>query len=317
MEWGSRSPEFNPYMETSMIAARIAAALKGRRYGTYYVVRCPAHDDRRPSLLLRDGDRPGRLLVSCRAGCDARAVLDALRALGLLKEAERAESDTLRGPSPPPNPAQQRSEKRGRAARIGRARAIWKESRPATGTIVERYLLARGLTLPVPPTLRFHPALRHGPSGLEWPAMVAAVQAVDRSIVGVHRTFLAADGSGKAPVADAKLSLGAITGGAVRLAAAAPVLAVGEGIETCLAFAQVTEIATWSALSTSGLKSVVLPPLPLAATVYVIIDSDPPGEAAAHAASVRFVAEGRAVKLARPVSGKDIADSLTEASRGR
>ena len=35
------------------------------------------------------------------------------------------------------------------------ARSIWRAAGPAAGSVVEAYLRARGITLPVPPTLRF------------------------------------------------------------------------------------------------------------------------------------------------------------------
>ena len=39
--------------------------------------RCPAHDDRSPSLSVRPGR--SRLLLHCFAGCDAAGILRALR----------------------------------------------------------------------------------------------------------------------------------------------------------------------------------------------------------------------------------------------
>lgn len=110
-----------------------------------------------------------------------------------------------------------------------------------------------------------------------------------------------------------KMMLGACAGGAVRLAAVGDELAVGEGIETCLSFMQATGIPTWAALSTSGVRAIVLPPLPLAATVYLVVDADRAGEAAATAAGLRLAGEGRRVKLARPVAGKDVNDALRAA----
>jgi Toprim domain len=82
-----------------------------------------------------------------------------------------------------------------------------------------------------------------------------------------------------------------------------PELAVGEGIETCLAYVQVTGIPAWAALSSSGLMAVTLPPLPMAETVNILVDLDPAGEQAALVAAQRFDAEGRRVNLVRPNIG--------------
>lgn len=63
-----------------MTAATLLDRLEGvRETGTdRWLARCPAHDDRSPSLSVRDvGDR---LLVHCFAGCDA---LDVVHAVGL------------------------------------------------------------------------------------------------------------------------------------------------------------------------------------------------------------------------------------------
>ena len=49
----------------------------GRRVGGQWLVRCPAHDDRRPSLAVRER-HDGALLLCCHAGCATEAVLEAL-----------------------------------------------------------------------------------------------------------------------------------------------------------------------------------------------------------------------------------------------
>lgn len=41
-----------------------------------WISRCPAHEDRTPSLALRETD-DGRILLHCFAGCDTEAILDA------------------------------------------------------------------------------------------------------------------------------------------------------------------------------------------------------------------------------------------------
>src|SRR5262249_53570655 len=108
------------------------------------------------------------------------------------------------------------------------ALAIWQSSTLAIGTPVETYLMSRGINLPPPPVLRFHPGLRHR-SGDLWPVMVALVaNGVNGTPIAIHRTFLAPDGRGKAPVNPQKIVLGPWHGGVVRLGDPAGVLVIGE-----------------------------------------------------------------------------------------
>jgi hypothetical protein len=48
-----------------------------RRSGSGWVARCPAHDDRRPSLSIAEGE-DGRVLLYCHAGCATRDVVAAM-----------------------------------------------------------------------------------------------------------------------------------------------------------------------------------------------------------------------------------------------
>ena len=48
-----------------------------RRAGSRILARCPAHEDRSPSLNLSEGEN-GTLLVICRAGCATESVLQAV-----------------------------------------------------------------------------------------------------------------------------------------------------------------------------------------------------------------------------------------------
>lgn len=61
-----------------MTAAAVADLLDARRTGSgRWMARCPAHDDREPSLSITTG-RDGRVLVHCFAGCAVPAILAAL-----------------------------------------------------------------------------------------------------------------------------------------------------------------------------------------------------------------------------------------------
>lgn len=47
------------------------------RRGPQYSARCPAHDDRGPSLRIRELD-DGRVLLHCQAGCEPTSVLSSV-----------------------------------------------------------------------------------------------------------------------------------------------------------------------------------------------------------------------------------------------
>ena len=284
-----------------MTAETIARALRGRKVGQGWTARCPAHDDHEPSLSIRDAD--SKVLVRCHAGCDQRDVITALKARGLWDDNERSTQwrSRRRKVSPPrPDPNQ--------AERSAVALSIWQSAIPADRTPVEAYLASRGLTCSLPLSLRFHRGLKH-PSGGTWPCMVALVtRGADFTPLAIHRTFLNREGWGKAPVKPAKMMLGPCRGGAVRLSEPGEVLMIGEGIETCLAAMQATGHPAWAALSTSGLRALELPGS--ARDVIVLADGDDPGEAAARDCALRWMRQGRRVRIARPPRGLDFNDML-------
>ena len=285
-----------------MNAETVAKALGGRKTGRGWVAHCPAHDDRNPSLAICDAE-DGKVLVHCHAGCHPHDVIAALRARGLLDAAERgqcrrAQRRNVAAPQPDKYPVE----------RSTAALAIWQSSKPTPGSAVETYLASRGIDPPLANSLRFHPALKH-PSGGLWPAMVALVtNGPDATPVAIHRTFLARNGAGKAPVDPEKMMLGPCRGGAVRLAEPRDVLMVGEGIETCLAATIATGRPAWAALSTSGLRALDLPNY--LQDVIVLADGDETGEAAARDCAMRWKRQGRRVRIARPPPGMDFNDML-------
>jgi DNA primase len=67
-----------------MTTESIVRALKARRSGTDWMAKCPAHDDKNPSLSIRDAD--GKVLLHCHAGCGQREVIAALKAQGIWQE---------------------------------------------------------------------------------------------------------------------------------------------------------------------------------------------------------------------------------------
>lgn len=284
-------------------ARTLTLALRGKWYRRFGLACCPAHGDRKPSLTIADG-RDGKLLLSCKTGCDFTDVLQALRDRGLIDRHHKPQ---------PPSPAEiarREAEDRAEAERAEkRALACWTEALPIQGTIAETYLRGRGITCDLPDTLRFHPDAWH-PSAKRFPAMVALIEGLPR--VAVHRTYLRPDGSGKAEVEPAKAMLGMTAGGAVRVAEAQGPLVVAEGIETALSLASglLSRPATiWACLSTSGMAGLRLPggmPHRLA----IASDGDQPGREAAHKLAERASGLGWAVNILPAPEGQDWNDIL-------
>lgn len=285
-----------------MNAASIAHALGGRKSGSRWSAQCPAHDDCDPSLSISVSHN-GKTLVHCHAGCSQEAVIEALKDRGLWNTG---------GDRPYARIVHAQFDRDDKDRKVA-ALEIWNSSIPAQNTLVEAYLRSRGIVLPIPLALRFHDALRHHPTGTTWPAMVALITGADGASIAVHRTYLALDGSGKAPVTPAKMTLGRCRGGAVRLGDIAPNqwFVVAEGLETTLSVMQAGRMPGWAALSADGMKNVALPPEATMVLVSADNDENGAGQRAAREAAERFLREGRSARIPMPPNaGTDFNDLL-------
>ena len=200
------------------------------------------------------------------------------------------------------------------SSRRASARRLWESTRPIAGTVAEHYLTARRVGhVSGAPALRFHPSITHRNAYGRFPAVVAGVQGADGRFLGVHRTYIRADGTGKADVDPPKAMLGSCRGGAVRLA---PVLddavLVGEGIESTAAAVRVLDWpgGAWATLSTSGLRAVVLPASVRRVVIAADRDVEGAGQKAAAALARRLKAEGRRVECWLPSTFCDFNDEL-------
>jgi putative DNA primase/helicase len=279
-------------------AAVIAHALGGmRKEGRGWRCRCPVHGG--SSLVVCDG-REGRLLVKCWGGnCSVEDIFRELRARRLIGTG--GGMPNLQS-SPPGRVID--------ANRITAARQLWDVAKDAgRSREVMSYFASRGITMPPPPSLRWIPRCWHREAHAYLPAIVGCVEHIERGFVGCHRTYLTPDYRCRD-----RATLGSISGGAVRLAPAAELLMIAEGIETALAAMQACCLPAWAALSMSGLMRLVLPTNVRAVLILADNDYNGAGQRAAHAAGQRWVAEGRRVQVALPPEpGTDFNDVL----RGR
>jgi hypothetical protein len=193
------------------------------------------------------------------------------------------------------------------------AARLFAASKPVAGTLADTYLRARGLTHGGRMSaLRFHPKCWHRDEGqtrsIPRPALIAAVTDGAGGLKGVHRTWLAPDGQGKAGVKTQRRAMGHLLGNAVRLTPQDDILVVGEGIETMLSLVEaVPGLPVWAALSSGHLGAVLLPDR--LQRLYIAIDRDPAGQRAAERLSARALDAGVAVRVLEPRLG-DFNDDL-------
>ncbi len=197
-----------------------------------------------------------------------------------------------------------------RADVLAMAARIWRETVHIRGTPAEAYLRHRGLTPPESRVLRFHPRCPRGDDRL--PAMIALmVEPVSGNPCGVHRTFVRADGSGKAD-GQAKMMLGAA--GIIALSAHIDVhdgLGICEGIETGLAIMQCAQWRpVWSVGSAGGIASFSVLPFVGCLTIFPDLDDKGTSVAAAASCTRRWREAHQQVQTIRPPNGHDWHDAL-------
>ncbi|WP_164503863.1 DUF7146 domain-containing protein [Rickettsiales endosymbiont of Stachyamoeba lipophora] len=192
---------------------------------------------------------------------------------------------------------------------------LWDESINPTNTLVEKYLLYRGYTGIIPPSIKHHTNLYHKPTQRFYPAMVGMISMWPNcnEIIGLHRTYLDKASANKGKIDNNKMILGSCAGGAVMLTAPGKTLILTEGIETALSVYFATDFPTWAALSTSGLINIKLPELYITSEVIIATDNDAAGINAANKLAVRLLKEGYKVRIASPNRFKtDFNDLLRE-----
>jgi len=282
------------------LPAVVGAVVKLVRAGKELKACCPFHADRSPSFTIYEGGQRWHCFGGCGGG-DVFDFLARLHGVGLRDAAEMLTGGTAPTVYVPPLPVDDGPD------RTDEARAIWAASVPAPGSLAETYLRSRALTLTIPESVRFT-SLRYGTRGREHPVLVAAVTSANDELIGIQRTYLRADGLGKLHVEKPKLSLGRVSGGAIRLATWAAKLIVCEGLEDGLSLQQALGQATWVAAGASMLPAMAFP----AGVRSVMIggDNDDAGRAAARKAADSFALRGLETGMFFPLDAKDFNQEL-------
>ena len=303
-----------------MRAGTLAKALGGHKAGAGWIARCPAHDDRKPSLSISYG-RDGKVLVKCHAGCDQRNVIGTLRDHRLWADDER-DHDVFRRRqdylAAGTNTDQTEADTLKRSIS---SLAIWASARDLDGTPGLMYFANRGIDVQILPNLKH--ALRWHPFcpwelGTHGCIVALFTDIISGAPKGIHRIAVTPAGA----KVDKRM-LGPSAGCVIRLwpdEAVTDGLVLGEGIETTLAAATRLDhrhtrlIPAWAAGSAGNMaKFPVLAGIE-ALTLLVDNDASGTGQRAANECSARWTAAGREViRLIPDTMGNDFADIVSAA----
>jgi putative DNA primase/helicase len=262
----------------------ITIALGGKWQGSYGTCRCPAHNDREPSLKIRDDDRKldGIDLV-CFAGCRWQDVKVELAKIGLLDGIADSGLRISAQIAPPKDDDDD-------GDRLRRAANIWRASVPLDGTLAELYLRQhRKLDISrlgdLSHVLRYQPDLQAMIALMTYPALGEAC--------GVHRTIL--DGDGR------KLERKMLgRAGVIRLSPDEDVtmgLGVAEGVEDGLRILLSGWRPVWACGSAGAIAS--FPVLPAIESLSIFPDSDDAGLRAAEQCAQRWHDAGAECRVVR------------------
>ncbi len=287
----------------SSLAPEIDVALRhhGGAGGSVRHIPCPVHGGKDGFRVFSDVDETGGgICNTCGSFPDGFDLLKWLRNWTFVEALQEVASVLGMTPSDgalPPRPARPRPEPAPKPApavvtspKTSRKtmRRLWVSAfslDAPEADLARRYFASRGLDWAAireavsPKSVRFHPAVDYYEDGQvagTYPALLAAVRDAADDVLTLHRTYLAPDGTGKAPVAAPRKLIGSDQsplGGAIRLGEMQNGhLAVAEGLETALAAwlgqrstyakdpSMGSPTAVWSCVSGPMLAGFVPPP---------------------------------------------------------
>lgn len=291
-----------------------------KKAGRELVGLCPFHNERSPSFQVNDAKGTYHCF-GCGASGDAITFLRQKTGAGFVECVEILTGDRFPIVSEEERAKRKDVDARETAERIGLARSIWAASLPPAGTPAEVYAKSRGITMDLPPSVRFVMTPRYrnadtGEVGRDHPAMACALVDADGRLVGVQCIFLADGGRRKyervradGSKAKAKLTFGVLAGAAFRLGPKSESILKCEGPEDALTLRQETGRTVWAACGTANLAQLIYPPW--VRHVCVAGDNGQAGRAAAERAMQADLALGLTVDKTFPADAfKDWNDQL-------
>lgn len=271
---------------------------------------CPFHSEKSPSFYVYDfggnyhcyGCGANGDIIDLVMGLEGLDFMGALRWLGAAE---------LPGYDPAERVRELEAESADRRQAVADARAFFADAVDPAGTPGGEYLAARGITLPVAPTVRFGDVpsrrLDNGEWGRKRPALICGCQDVTGAFMAIQRIFV--DGP-KPDKAACKLSLGALKGSALRLGPVAPEIIVPESPEDGMSIAQeLPGRSVWVPCGTGLMPFLQFPPA--VRSVVLAGQNDDAGRRAVDASATAYIDRGLSVgKMWPQESFKDWNDQL-------
>lgn len=232
---------------------------------------------------FRFDDKEGRGSFYC-SGCgagDGFILLERVRGVGLSKATEMVR-DYLK------IPAQPRSQPKEDPTKA--MRALWERARkPVEDGPVQRYLYNRLGPHEPPLSIREAMSVFDPETKQSFPAMIAKIASPENRAVNLHITYLTLDGQKAATPKPKRVMAGKLPeGSAIRLAPAAEVMGIAEGIETAMAASIMFDMPVWAAVSGVGLSKWTPPAIAKFVVVFGDCDQNFAGQAKTYALGHRL-----------------------------
>lgn len=273
----------------------IPIAADAKRTGNGFIQRCPAHEDRTPSLSQWvDGN--GRWAIHCHAGCSFEDIIAAAQIGDAFQS--RYYAPIIDKP-----------------VNTEYLADIWSETFPITSSdAAQAYMSRRGLLMVDYADIRAHRWLWFADRTYS-SAIVSKIR-IDGVLSGIHRTFIKADGQKKE-----RRILGKVKNGCVHISNANDRdLVISEGIENGIAHAQINMALTThsyrAALNANNLPRQILPKVPGKLTILPDIDGSGIGQRRANELAEKASRMGWRVFIDHPDQGSDWNDHLLEERNG-
>jgi hypothetical protein len=299
--------------------ARFYGQGKEAKNGAGWLTMCAYHDNHNTPALSVTDDGNDDVKVFCHSGCDFKQIKDLFRRDGLLPkwEPEKKAGKKYNRPATKPadisNQADPESsellekEINNAPAKEEKESFAWKQAGKDGLEHAKKYLAGRAITMELPVCLKWGSYKEKDTGEINNMIVAAASKPDDEKVYAVQRLFIDLETHKKV---DGRM-LGECEGRGVwfNRKGDKKEIVIGEGIETVLSVIQATGKNGVAALSTAGIKNLIIPAE--TDTIYICADSDPaklkeavsmPGQKAAYVAAANFEAsrEGRTAYLVSP-----------------